>query len=577
MQFGLHLFHIPLEEVFAGNDPCKLMKDELQKENRDRKRVLIIGLDGATWDVIHPMIAAGRLPTLSCLVREGASGILRSTMPPLSPVAWSSFLTGQNPGRHGVFGFEEPVEGTYDFRPVTSRPAGDRSLWRIASDHGRRVVALDIPFSWPPEPVNGCLVAGFGAPVREGVEFTYPPALRAALEKRFGEFRVAVPDIKAAPPREAVFRRWDRILDNRARVADALIAEEDWDIFMIVLGVTDHLQHGAWTYFEPLHPDWRSPEASQARDALFRYYARADEFVERLIQRAASLVHVVVLSDHGFGTTRRGDLTRQVLSERGWLRYRSWPLLSGTRVMSWLHRTYQASSWFKRLLHRRRAERRWLKQVAARAIDWPQTRAFPAAMGWQVYIHRRGGAFPQGCVEPGDDYALLCSQIREALEQCSADGLPHRPIRRVWHRDEIYRGKAAARAPDLFVEYQNLHMPDSAMTPPALPPNTAQDLVGSHTLDGVFIAWGPDIVHTNLDGARIEDVMPTVLHLMNLPVPDDLDGRVLEQALRPEALQRQPVRYESGTGAAVSSSPAPLAADEAESVRQQLRNLGYLD
>ncbi|MCX8035643.1 MAG: alkaline phosphatase family protein [Candidatus Sumerlaeia bacterium] len=547
----------------------------MHNESGERRRVLMIGLDGATWDVIRPMIAAGRLPTLSRLVREGVSGVLRSTMPPLSPVAWSSFLTGVNPGRHGVFGFEEPVEGTYDFHPVTSRPAGRRSLWRIVSDHGRRVVALDIPFSWPPEPVNGCLVAGFGAPVGEGVEFTHPPALRRALEKRFGEFRVAVPNIKAAPPREAVFRRWDRILDNRARVADALIAEEDWDVFMIVLGVTDHIQHGAWTCFEPLHPDWRLPEAGQVREALFRYYARADEWVERLIERAGPSIHVLVLSDHGFGTTQRGDLTRQVLIEHGWLRYRPWPLLSGRRAMDWLHRAYHASPWLKRLLHRRRAGRRWLKQAVARAIDWPQTRAFPAAMGWQVYIHRCG-AFPHGCVESDGDYALLCSQIREAIEHCPADGLPQRPIRRVWHRDEIYRGEAAARAPDLFVEYQNLHTPGSGTTPP-LPLGAVRDLVGSHTLDGILIAWGPDIAHASLDGAHIEDVMPTALHLMGLPVPDDLDGRVLERALRPESLQRRPVCYESGTGDVVSSTAASLAADAAESVREQLRNLGYLD
>jgi len=556
------------------NDERGTMNENQKRASCARRRVLIVGLDGATFDVILPMIEAGRLPVLARLIEGGAWGELRSTLPPLSPVAWSSFLTGKNPGRHGVFGFEEIEPGRYDFRPVAARRSGHRTLWRMAGDQGRRVVALDIPFSYPPEPVNGLLVAGFGAPTGEGSAFTWPPTLRDDLARRFGEFRVAVPGMKASPPCNALFEAWDRILDHRGRVADHLIREEDWDIFMMVLGVTDHLQHGAWTYYEPLHPDSRRPEAPQFREALLRYYEKADVFIGRLLERVGEFGHVVVLSDHGFGTTWRGQLTRRILVEGGWLRYRGW-LGAGARVMDLAHRAYDAMPRLKKFLHRRPADRRRLKRAAACAINWSRTAAFPAALGWQIYVNTRGG-FPNGIVEPGESCNALCRKIKERLESAVTPGAGQRLIRRVWHRDEIFEGEAAARAPDLLVEYENLHGLAGKILQVA--DLDEWDLVGSHTMNGILIASGPEIRATHLSGARIVDVAPTVLHLMDLPVPTDLDGQVLGDAFYPEALEARPVRMElPSQGASPATKEPALLPDEIESVREQLRNLGYLE
>jgi len=538
----------------------------LAERARTRRRVLIVGLDGATFDVILPMIEKGRLPVLAHLMESGAWGKLRSTLPPLSPVAWSSFLTGKNPGRHGVFGFEEVEAGSYEFRPTAATRAGQRSLWRIVSDHGRRVVALDIPFSHPPEAVNGLLVAGYGAPVGEGVEFTHPRELRAELARRFGEFAVAVPQRKAYPPDDELFWRWDRILDNRARISDFLLRREKWDVFMIVLGVTDHVQHGAWTYFEPMHRDSHRPDAARWRERLFLSYEKADAFIGRLLEGADSSTHVVVLSDHGFGTTWRGQLTRRILAEAGWLRYRG---LFGGPIMDFLHRAYDALPWLKKTLHRRPTERRRLKGAAARAIAWPHTAAFPAAMGWQVYVNARG-AFPYGFVEPGEPYRALCREIADRLESAVAPGTNQPLVRHVWQRDEVFEGDAVPRAPDLLIEYQNLHGVARASEA------ADWDLVGSHTMDGVLIMAGPDIRATQLPDAQIIEVAPTVLHLMGLPVPRDMDGAVRVDALRDGALCERPIAVERGAALteSVENVPSP---SEVASVREQLRNLGYLE
>jgi len=549
----------------------------MSKQNEARRRVLIVGLDGATFDVILPMVERQRLPALRALLEGGAWGELTSTLPPVSPVAWPSFLTGKNPGRHGVFGFEEIEGGSYTFRPIVAQRSAHRSLWRMAGDHGRRVIALDIPFSYPPEPVNGCLVAGYGAPTCPIATFTYPASLRDDLARRFGEFAVAVPSMAAVPPSDALFQQWDAILDNRSRVADWLIRNGDWDVFMIVLGVTDHIQHGTWTYYDTLHPNSRSPEAPRFREALFRYYEKADAFVGRLLDSAGGPLHVVVLSDHGFGTTWRGDLTRRVLVEGGWLNYRGWSRL-GARIIDVSRRTYDGLPWLKKALHGRPAQRQRLKRAVARAIDWRRTAAFPAALGWQVHVNCRG-VFPLGLVERGDARERLCGEIKERLEAVVAPGSAQRLIRRVWRRNEVFQGESTALAPDLLVEYANLYglKPDSD-GPNARLSTRRWDLVGSHVVNGILIMSGPDIRPMRLEGARIYDVAPTVLHLMGLPVPDDLDGRVLSEVFHSEALESRPVRRQRAVATSdKAAQDRPLLPDELASVRDQLRNLGYVD
>jgi predicted AlkP superfamily phosphohydrolase/phosphomutase len=440
----------------------------------------------------------------------------------------------------------------------------------LLGDEDRAIVALDIPFSWPPEPVNGCLIAGYGAPAGDDVVFTYPESLRAELTDRYGECEVAVPRMKAAPPREALFRKWDAIIENRRRVAGHFLRTADWDVFMIVLGVTDHMQHGAWTYFDPLHADSKKPEAERFREVLFKYYEKADSFIGHLLDIAGGRLNVLVLSDHGFGTTWNARLTRQVLIESGWLRYRG--AGAGQRAIEWMRRRYDSMPWLKRFLHKRPQDRARLKRALAGAIDWPQTAAFPASMGWQVFVNRVGD-FPQGTVQPGEPSASLCERIGRKLESVKLPGTDRSVVRKAYRRDEIYTGGAMEHAPDLFLEYQNLYGMKVGGDP------AGWDLVGSHAMNGIFIASGPDLRAARIEGAEIIDLAPTILHLAGLAVPDDMDGKVLTDALRPETLQERPIKTRpvAKSGDDDESKRRGLDESDEERIREQLRNLGYID
>ncbi|MBI4838806.1 MAG: alkaline phosphatase family protein, partial [Nitrospirae bacterium] len=143
-------------------------------------KVMVIGIDGATFDVINPLISRGKLPNLKQLIDNGASGQLKSTMPPLSPAAWSTFQTGKNPGKHGVFDFFRNSPGEHGYLPVNSTFLKSKTLWEILSDYGKRVGVLNIMFNYPPREVNGFIVSGKETPSEES-EYTFPPSLKNEL------------------------------------------------------------------------------------------------------------------------------------------------------------------------------------------------------------------------------------------------------------------------------------------------------------------------------------------------------------------------------------------------------------
>lgn len=155
--------------------------------------IAIVGLDGATWDLAGPFIEAGDMPTLGGLVAGGASGTLRSTMPPVTFPAWSSFMTGANPGRHGVFDFTRRVPGTYEIAFVSSRDRRLPTIWRLLSDAGRRVAVLGVPTTYPPEPVNGIMVGGFDSPVATGIDgsFVHPRSFYQEMIRAVGAYSFA--------------------------------------------------------------------------------------------------------------------------------------------------------------------------------------------------------------------------------------------------------------------------------------------------------------------------------------------------------------------------------------------------
>jgi predicted AlkP superfamily phosphohydrolase/phosphomutase len=560
----------------------KLVKPMQPQQDNDRflskPRVLVIGLDGGTFDVIQPLVAEGRLPNLARLMRHGFYSILSSTYPPITPSAWTSFATGKNPGQHGLYDFLRVNPETLEFSPVPARQHGHKSLWRTISDRGGKVAVLDVPFTYPPEEVNGCILTGYGTPEIDGLVFTYPPKLQEELAAACGSCDLAFPRNVERGLQPSLFESWDKILKNRSCIAAHLMDRIDWDCYMIVYGVTDHMQHVLWPFLEPQHPAYYEERGAYYREKLFTYYEKVDSELGKLLDRCDDQTHVIVMSDHGFGSTPTPKYLTKLLVDAGWLQYKSNPL--SDRLMKTAINAYYSLPFLSRLVRKLSGRQKaWLKKTLTTAaifptpetIDWQNTKAFPGGYGLQVYINQKG-RFSQGTVAPGAECRALQEEIANRLLSLT-DPVTGQPIIKAVHRaQDIYSGSKAASAPELIVEYNNVYSPDKREEVNGL----NNSLEGNHVMEGIFIAYGPNVVQAEPLTVNIIDIAPTVLYLLGLPVPEDMDGRVVTEIIGEERLRRHPIRY-AETATTTQVKVEEYTEEEAELVREQLRALGYIE
>ena len=281
-------------------------------------KVLIVGWDGATFDVIHPLLAKGKLPNLARLMQTGAWGTLHSIIPPVTPGAWTSFFTGKNPGKHGIYDFQDLDPTTYQFTPVRTDRHREKTLWQLLGEQGLRSIILDVPYTYPPQPLNGWMLTGYGSPRTPDTVLTYPPTLAEQLPPELRE------EIRLAQPTH----RFDRspafvaecaqIMAGRQKLLHHLITQEAWDLFMVVFSITDNLAHVFWTYYDPAHPNFHKSEALAYREAFLNAYITCDQLLGELMDRAGPDTITLVISDHGFGSVRPRQYMQQRLMQGGY-------------------------------------------------------------------------------------------------------------------------------------------------------------------------------------------------------------------------------------------------------------------
>ena len=301
------------------------------------ERVLIIGLDGAVWRVLDAMIEAGRMPNLKALVDGGAAGNLRSTVPPITVPAWSSFMTGKNPAKHGIYEFLVREEGSYNERPISARSRRARTIWRILTDAGKKVVCLNVPTTYPPEEVNGVMVSGFLTP-SGARDFVTPNSLLPEIEEKFGPYYLYMKTkiTGTAMSDEAVRTLLDdcrQMLDYKTKVATWLAERERPDVLITHVWGTDRLQHELWDILDPTHPASDAGKVARNKAAVEDYYEFLDGKIGELRAAMGEDVHTVIMSDHGFGPIYKIIDLNWWLYENGFLAFKT---DLGTRVRLWL-------------------------------------------------------------------------------------------------------------------------------------------------------------------------------------------------------------------------------------------------
>jgi len=544
-------------------------------------RVLVVGLDGATFDLIRPWAEEGHLPTMARLLREGAHGELRSTLPPVTSPAWPSFMTGMNPGTHGVFDFLRRTPGGFEM--VNSSHAAGRTLWQILSEAGRRVGVIAVPTTYPPSPVNGFMITCILSPAK--AEITYPPGLLRRYEPELGRYRIG-PDVSYREGNQAEYAA-DLIamMQQRAKYALRLMRDHEWDFLMVHFLALDLAQHAFWKLVDPAHPLHNAAALQNHGNLLLKVYQKADAILGQLWAHLADEDMLLVMSDHGFGPLHGTVNLNNVLMRHGFLHLKRDAV---TRLRYALFRRGLTPRGVYRLLVRlhmqnviarfgKSARNAALDQfLPFSAVDWTRTTAYSLGHVGQVFINL-AGRDPQGIVPPAA-YEAERERVADALRQLRHPVTDTPLVDEIVLREQAYHGPYADRGADLLPVMDGgryiafpLFASDAALITPQLRGDS-----GCHRLQGILMAAGPHVRRAEqLTGAEIIDLAPTILYVLGVPVPDNMDGHVLTAMLEPESLLSHPHEGLEAKPAARTTEYHWQPEEEAE-IEARLRGMGYL-
>ncbi len=545
-------------------------------------KVVLIGLDGATFRVLSPLIEAGVMPTVARFVREGASGNLLSTRPPVTCPAWPTMFTGVNPGKHGVFSFSYREPETGRVRTAASGDVRAPKIWDLMSDAGKRVGIFNVPITFPAESINGTMLTGFVSP-EESPNITWPASLNQELRDEFSDLSLnwAVLNYRPSEPdkREQHIRRINALLDLRNRELEHLVGKDDFDFCFLVHEYPDRVHHLFYHVLDPAYTAHRSPGNQTSLKLLHDGFRALDRSIARLVEQVGEDANYILISDHGFDGVTQWVYVNNLLAQHGLLTVKD--LKAWADVVTRGLKVPSSMRWWLGLEQREA----WHRQDPFRAplVDYARTQAFAGPqLEHAVYVNLKGRC-PEGIIEPGEDYEQVKREIVEVLSAATDPRTGARVFEGVWPREEIYSGQYLENAPDVIFELSPGYMTSNATLPGSLLGKkflrglrSGWDISGYHRPEGIFIASGPAFRMVESLEASIVDIAPTVLYLMDLPIPTHMDGRIIDEAIQPTLLRSRAPRTFDIEPAYESKSENAYTPEQQMEVTRRLEELGYL-
>ena len=555
------------------------------------KKIFVISLDGATFDVINPLVRQGYMPKIEAVLPSSVSAQLESVIPPVTAPAWTSFMTGKHPSKHGIFDFARFRPTDYSWAINNAQNIQSKTLWQILSEKGKRVVVLNLPYTYPPYPVNGVLVSGWDTPFTEAA-FSCPASVSSDILRTFPDYKNNLWVSEFQPLHsDAQFAEFTEKLqagfEQQTKIALNLLVEESWDVFMVHFQQTDWIQHKLWTYIEQ---GCKNPKDHSAKiEATRNCYRRFDELVGRLFQQVEALKPTtILLSDHGFGRLMGSIHPNFYLKQWGYLSVTSEPAdnLKGVKNLFRKSKYKPVRGLYRSLADAKnnlgksgsaQDPHSWADNAGdvlssrGAAWDWNTTKAavvYAYQMGF-LYVNLVGRG-SRGIVEPGREYETLMdgliSRFREIRHPRTGDKL----LQDVVRGTDIYPAAVdGILVPDLvLIPVEGYGFSFSTTD---VPPEVSEE--GTHRHNGVVLLKGDSVRRPTSDFCpNLIDLAPTILHILDLPIPDDMDGRVLKEILTVD----RPARYENADNSVVSAAQS-YTQEEEEIVAQRLKGLGYLD
>jgi predicted AlkP superfamily phosphohydrolase/phosphomutase len=530
-------------------------------------KVLMIGLDGATFALLDPLMDQGLMPFLKRSIESGVRAELFSTRNPLTPPAWISMVTGREPNAHGVHDFLRPEfakDGSIYLRVNDSRDIQVETLWSLVSRNGKRVTSLNFFGMSPPFPIDGYMISGF-VPWRHLRHATHPPEFFPKLKEIEGlDYRNLGMDIGEEKKCvqglfEGEHEAWIRLQGERdaawARLLEHLMEQDPTELSAVVLDGPDKMQHLFWRFLDPdLLEANPSGWFTRIRGLCLDYYRELDRTLERLNALAGPDTNILLTSDHGFGPTTEVVYLNEWLSQHGHLTWKQEAEAAGAAQLT--------------------ADR--MRDHMA-MIDWNKTHAFcPTPSSNSIFLRRDPGkAHSVG----GFPYLEFCQKLRQELLDFR-DPANGDPVFLEVHLNRLEGTAYTEHTPDLTVRLRDGGFVSilKGLDGTVIAPRAHAD--GTHRPNGIFIGWGPDV----LRGQRVAplsllDITPLILHLLGLPVPRNLDGTVPRWVLADggagEASASATIR--PATAAIAAGSRGEPTDEEREALLKQMKLLGYMD
>lgn len=477
-----------------------------------KDRVLVIGLDGATWDILDPLMDEGYLPNLRKIKESGVSGVLRSNFPPITGSAWMSIATGKNPGETGIFDFlvlEDRHE--WKIRPLTSADyKKNGAIWDYLSSSGKKVGIANYPMLYPPYKISGVMASGLGAP--EDGDVFYPENLKEKLRKAIGKHKIYVSFRRPKYNKpENFIKDIRRLIRYNYKLADALI-DESYDLFLFVISASDFLGHYAW--------DWFENKSSKYHKIFKEIWNQIDEVLGLMVKKWQD-ANLMIISDHGSGKLKEVFLVNNWLQQEGYLVLKG----SGKKLISsetkkstevslrksfnFLSRIYPG---FEKYIPLHFVKKHFVYNRIIDDLDLNASKAFAlrhCGLG-NIYINS----------DESEEYEKIKSSIINGLKSlCGRFG----KRLQIYPKEEIYKGNFMHKLPDLTFMINNNQVEVSPLLSkgPLFVPPLAKNKTGSHRLEGIFIVTGPSVGNKNdfRDISELTDVVPAIFKLLALDSP----------------------------------------------------------
>jgi len=456
----------------------------------DRK-VLVIGLDCATAEIVFDR--REELPVLRELIENGLYGNLRSSDPPITIPAWMVMCTGKDPGKLGLYGFRHRRDYSYkDIWIATSQSIKEKAVWDIIGEQGGKSCLVGVPPSYPPPAVEGNLISCFITPDIEKV-YTYPPELKEEIEEKFGTYIFDV--VFRTDEKDRLLEQIYEMTAKRFEVLNYLIRQKPWDFFMFVEIGVDRIQHGFWKFMDREHHLY--VEGNKYENAIVDYYKDLDKKLGELLSNVDKDTVILVVSDHGAKRMKGAFCINEWLIEQGDLVVKEMPQAPVS-----------------------------LNNVE---IDWSKSKAW----GWGGYYARLflniEGRETQGIINP-EDYEKERDALAErllALRGPQGEEWKNR----IMKPQEFFK-ETRGDYPDLMVYFDDLYWRSAGTlghNKKYLLENDTGPDDAVHAQDGIYLIYDPRNRIKKRKDARISDIAPTILSLMGIPIPEDMEGSVVSE------------------------------------------------